>query len=165
MKDPLHDDQYRNLAELRHQIRLFLQRSDQTAQEVGVEPQQYQLLLAIRGMDPGQQCTIRALSERLLLRHHSTVELIDRLEANGLVCRSRDKEDRRQVFVTLQLKGEKLLGQIVHKRIDDLRTGGRNFVQALNSLLEKTGSSRARRPSRGPTPGRTEGSQRRAGSR
>jgi DNA-binding MarR family transcriptional regulator len=156
MRDSIRDEQYRDLAELRHQIRLFLQRSDLTAREIGLEPQQYQLLLCIRGMSPERPRTIRAISERLLLKHHSTVELVDRMEANHLVSRSRDQEDRRQVFVRLEPKGERLLAQVVRKRVDDLQAGGRKFVKALTSLLDKNGKGAARRSSRKPVVRRTQ---------
>ena len=141
MASSIRNEQYQMLAELRYQIRLFLQSGDVTAQEVGIEPQQYQLLLAIRGMPAKQQCTIRALSERLLLKHHSTVELIDRMETNQLVVRARDQKDRRQVFIRVQPKGEKLLNQIVQQRIEDLHTRGRTFINALTALLDKNGKS------------------------
>jgi len=142
MKRSIRDDKYQSLAELRFRIRVFLQRSDVAAQEVGVEPQQFQLLLAIRGLEPGTKCTIRTLSERLLLKHHSTVELVDRLEANNLVARSRDRDDRRQVFVHLQPKGDQLLEEIVRKRLDDLSSNGRAFVKALSSLLDRDRNNR-----------------------
>jgi DNA-binding MarR family transcriptional regulator len=135
MTESIRDDQYRSLAELRHRIRLFLQSSDVSAREVGVEPQQYQMLLAIRAMDAEEPCTIRALSERLLLKHHSAVELVDRLEANKLVTRSRGQQDRRLVLVHLQPKGRRLLEKIVRRRLADLRADGRKFVKALDSLL------------------------------
>jgi DNA-binding MarR family transcriptional regulator len=138
MTERIRDDQYRSLAELRYVIRLFLQSSDVSAREVGVEPQQYQMLLAIRATDTEEQCTIRALSERLLLKHHSAVELVDRMEANGLVTRSRGLQDRRQVFVRLQPKGRRLLEKIVRRRLADLRSGGRRFVKALDSLLNNS---------------------------
>jgi DNA-binding MarR family transcriptional regulator len=137
VKERIHDEQYRSLAELRYQIRLFLQRSDATAREMGMEPQQYQLLLAVRAMEPEQPCTIRALSERLLLKHHSAVELVDRMEANNLVIRSRDQEDRRQVFVHLHPKGEQLLARIVLKRLDDVSADNRTFLKAITSLMRK----------------------------
>jgi len=118
------DGEYRALAELRYRIRRFLQEGDATALQAGLEPQQYLLLLAIRGMPDGQEATIRPLAERLSLRHHSTVELIDRMEARGYVRRTRDREDRRQVLVSLQPRGEKLLEQVVEQRIIELRSNG-----------------------------------------
>src|ERR1700722_4093865 len=77
------DGEYHALSELRYLIRRFLQEGDETARQAGLEPQQYLLLLAIRGLEPGQEPSIRAIAERLALRHHSTVELIDRMETHA----------------------------------------------------------------------------------
>ena len=139
------DGEYRALAELRYRIRRFLQEGDATALQAGLEPQQYLLLLAIRGMPEGQEATIRPLAERLSLRHHSTVELIDRMEARGYVRRTRDREDRRQVLVSLQPRGEKLLEQVVEQRIIELRSNGRALVEAIDALLERRRTGRKRR--------------------
>jgi DNA-binding MarR family transcriptional regulator len=103
--------------------------------------QQYLLLLAIRGLPEGQEATIRALAERLLLRHHSTVELVDRLETRGYVKRVRGREDRRQVLVVLQPRGEKLLERVVGQRLIELRSHGRALVGAISSVLEARGVS------------------------
>jgi DNA-binding MarR family transcriptional regulator len=130
------EQEYRGLAELRHRLRRFLQEGDATARQAGLEPQQYLLLLAIRGLPEGQIATISTLAERLSLRHHSTVELIDRMEAHGYIRRIRGKEDRREVLITLQPKGEKLLEKVVLQRIVELRSHGRALVAAISSLLE-----------------------------
>src|SRR5262245_2945636 len=106
MKSGTRTEQLRALAELLYEIRIFLQQGEIAAQSQGIGSQQFQVLLAIRHLQPGQPCTIRALSEQLLLKHHSTVELVDRMEDSRLVARTRDREDRRQVFVKLQPKGE-----------------------------------------------------------
>jgi DNA-binding MarR family transcriptional regulator len=129
-------DQYRALAELRYLIRRFLQEGDATVRNAGLEPQQYLLLLAIRGLPTGQQATIRTLADRLSLRHHSTVELIDRMEAHAYVKRTPGREDRRQVLVQLLPRGEKLLEQVVDKRMIELRSNGRALVNAIGPLLE-----------------------------
>ena len=84
---------YRALAELRYRIRHFLCESDASARQLGLEPQQYLLLLAVRGLPEGTQATIRTLAERLALKHNSTVELINRLEKRGYVRRSRSRDD------------------------------------------------------------------------
>src|SRR5437588_7061226 len=89
---------YRALAEFRYQIRRFLRFSEEAAYAAGLEPQQHQLLLAIKGLPEGRKATIGELAERLQLRHHSTVELIDRLVKRELVERHRDEEDQRRVF-------------------------------------------------------------------
>jgi DNA-binding MarR family transcriptional regulator len=136
MAEKITADEYRSLAELRYRIRRFLQEGDGTAKQVGLEPQQYLLLLAIRGLPEGQQASIRALAERLSLRHHSTVELIDRMETRGYVKRMRGREDRRQVLISLQPRGEKLLERVVEQRIIELRANGRALVDAISALLE-----------------------------
>ena len=148
-------DEYRALAELRYRIRHFLREGDAVARASGLEPQQYLLLLAIRGLPEGVEATIRALAERLALKHHSVVELIDRLEAHGYVRRSRSRDDRRRVLVSLLPRGEKLLEQVVRNRIDELRTSGTALVGAIRALLErklrsqnKSGPAKHDRPAR-----------------
>jgi len=138
------DGEYHALSQLRYLIRKFLQDGDQTARQAGLEPQQYLLLLAIRGLDPTSDASIRTLAERLSLRHHSTVELVDRLEAHGLVKRTRGTKDRRQVLVSLQPRGEKLLERVVAQRIVELRSHGHALVDAIGKLLE-AGPRRSRR--------------------
>jgi len=139
MGEKITESEYRALAELRHRIRRFLQEGDSTARQLGLEPQQYLLLLAIRGLPEGQEASIRTLAERQSLRHHSTVELIDRMEARGYVKRIRGREDRRRVLISLQPRGEKLLERVVEQRIIELRANGRALVQAIGALLEQRG--------------------------
>lgn len=158
MGEKITADEYRGLAELRYRIRRFLQEGDDTARQAQLEPQQYLLLLAIRGLPERQDATIRTLAERLSLRHHSTVELVDRMEAHGYVKRTRSREDRRQVLVSLQPRGERLLEQVVQQRIIELRANGRALVEAISGLLEtraeaKTPSgNRARKTAANATP-------------
>jgi DNA-binding MarR family transcriptional regulator len=130
-------DEYRALAELRYRIRHFLREGDAVAQAAGLEPQQYLLLLAIRGLPEDEEATIRTLAERLVLKHHSTVELIDRLETHGYVRRSRGRDDRRRVMVSLLPRGERLLEQVARHRIGELRANGQALVRAIEQLLEK----------------------------
>ncbi|MGC2767075.1 MAG: MarR family transcriptional regulator [Candidatus Acidiferrum sp.] len=136
MPEKITEKEYRALGGLRYLIRRFLQEGDVTAKQAGLEPQQYLLLLAIRGLPPGQEATISTLANRLLLRHHSTVELVDRMEAHGYVRRLRGREDRRQVLVSLQPRGARLLERVVEKRIIELRANGRELVAAIGALLE-----------------------------
>jgi len=127
--------EFQALAELRYRIRLFLREGDAAARAAGLEPQQYLMLLAIRGLAPELPPKIQTFAERLSLEHHSAVELVDRLEQRGLVRRTRSKEDRRQVLVSLLPRGEKLLERVVQQRIGELRASGRELVKAIDALL------------------------------
>ena len=127
--------EFRALAEFRYQIRHFLNSSERAARAAGLVPQQYLFLLAVRGLPEARTATIRELAERMQLRHHSAVELVDRLEKRGYVRRARSKEDRRQVLVSLQPKGQKVLERVVQQRISELRASGRELVKAIDALL------------------------------
>src|SRR5881409_2559150 len=87
---------YQALAEFRYQIRRFLRFSEQMARAAGIEPQQHQLLLAVKGLPEGRRAIIGELADRLQLQHHSVVELVDRLEERGFVQRNRDEGDQRR---------------------------------------------------------------------
>jgi len=126
---------YQALAEFRYQIRKFLAFSQQAAHTAGIDPQQHQLLLAIRGLPEGIKPSIRAVAERLQIRHHSAVELIDRSVAHGLVQRLRDGIDRRQVTIHLTAKGERLLSELSLHHRDELRTAGRELARVLRFIV------------------------------
>lgn len=130
------------LAEFRYQIRRFLHFSDEAAERAGIEPQQHQLLLALKGLPRGSKPTIGALAERLQLRHHSTVELVDRLVERGLLIRLRAADDRRRVLLRLTREGEKRLGRLASHHLQELRSAGPEFVAALQRLAETAGPSR-----------------------
>jgi DNA-binding MarR family transcriptional regulator len=141
-------DEYRALAELRYRIRHFVREGDVVAQAAGLEPQQYLLLLAIRGLPADQEATIRTLADRLALKHHSAVELIDRLETRGYVRRARGRDDRRRVLVSLLPRGERILEQVARHRIGELRSTGHALVQAIDQLLEKPPLRKRKKSSR-----------------
>ncbi len=128
--------EFRGLAELRYRIRLFLKEGDAAVRALGLEPQQYLMLLAIRGLPPDVPGKIRTLADRLALKHHSAVELVDRLELHGYVRRTRSREDKRQVLVSLLPKGQKVLERVVQQRISELRASGRQLVEAVGALLD-----------------------------
>lgn len=126
---------YQALAEFRYQIRRFLHFSEQMARAVGIETQQHQVLLALKGIATGKQATITYLAERLQLQHHSMVELIDRLVERGFVQRRRDELDQRRVIVDLMPQGEEILRELSLSHHAELQTAGPALVQALNALL------------------------------
>src|SRR5437899_11651456 len=127
--------EYQALAELRYRIRKFIREGDAVARSAGLEPQQYLLLLALRWLPGGVEASIRTLADRLALKHHSAVELIDRLEAYGYVRRSRSRDDRRRVLVALLPRGEKLLEQVAPHRIGDLPARGAALGRANRGRL------------------------------
>ncbi|HYN16374.1 MAG TPA: MarR family winged helix-turn-helix transcriptional regulator [Terriglobales bacterium] len=146
MPKPASSVDYQALAEFRYQIRRFLTFSQQAARADGIDPQQHQLLLAIRGLPEGIKPSIRALAERLQIRHHSAVELIDRSVAHGLVQRQRDGIDRRQVTIHLTPKGERLLSELSLHHRDELRHAGRELARVLRSIIAgSNGSPRRKR--------------------
>ena len=138
MAKELSTAEYQALAELRYRIRKFLREGDTVASETGLEPQQYLLLLMIRGIPDGQEATVSNLAERLVLKHHSVVELIDRLETHGYVRRSRSREDRRSVLVSLLPRGTKLLEQVAQHRVGELRASGAALASAIAALLKNS---------------------------
>jgi DNA-binding MarR family transcriptional regulator len=148
MTERITSEEYRALAELRYRIRHFLREGDATALSEGLEPQQYQMLLAIRGLEEGELATVGTLAERLAIKHHSAVELIDRLEKRGFVKRLREKEDRRQVRVLLLSRGEKALAGVVKERISELRASGSALVGAIETLLERRNGKYKKKRSR-----------------
>lgn len=127
------------MAELRYQIRRFLRFSENAARAAGVEPQQHQLLLAVRGLPDALRPTIGTLAERMQLQHHSAVELIDRLVDRGFLCRLRATDDRRQVFVKLTHDGENVLKKLSLYHLQELQSTGPKFVKILQSLIDSVG--------------------------
>ncbi len=126
---------YRALAELRYQVRLFLHFSEKAAGKLGLEPQQHQLMLAIKGLPPRMRPTIGTLAVRMQIQHHSTVELVNRLSSRGLVRRSRSDNDRRQVLLGLTPKGEKMLRELSVGHKAELSSQGPALVAALKRAM------------------------------
>jgi DNA-binding MarR family transcriptional regulator len=137
--------EFRALAEFRYQIRLFLTASERAARAAGLEPQQYLLLLALRGLPLGRPATIRELAERMQLRHHTVVELVDRLERAQLLRRERGKEDRREVLLHLTPRGEKIIMRLARQRIEELRTAAPSLVRALGAVIRSAKRNSTRR--------------------
>jgi DNA-binding MarR family transcriptional regulator len=135
MAQPVAVKAYQELAEFRYRIVSYLKKADQGARAAGLEPQQYLLLLALRGLPAGHEPSIRVLAERLQVRHHSAVGLIDRLERRGLVRRERAKSDRRRVLVRLTARGNAMLAKVAKQRIADLRTTAPALVRALSAIV------------------------------
>jgi DNA-binding MarR family transcriptional regulator len=131
------------LADFRYAIRRYLNFSERNARKAGLEPQQYQALLAIRGLEDTQSATIGVLAERLQIQHHSAVELMDRLEKRGMIRRHRSRSDRRKVLVELTKRGEAKLMRISLSHRDELQVAGRKLLRALEGFISHNESRSA----------------------
>jgi DNA-binding MarR family transcriptional regulator len=127
---------YRRLAEFRHQIRQFLHISEQAARTNGIEPQQHQLMLAVKGLPEGARPTVTTLAQRLCLKHHSAVELVNRLVERGAAVRRQSQEDRREVLVELTPLGEEILDKLKDLHMQELQTKGSELCQALQAIVD-----------------------------
>jgi DNA-binding MarR family transcriptional regulator len=126
--------EYEALAALRYRLRQFLRFSEEAAHGLGFTPQQHQALLAIKGLPRADRMTIGELAERLQIRHHSAVGLANRLTANGLVKRTINPADRRQVNLTLTPRGEKVLENLSATHRAQLRQIGPEIEKLLKRL-------------------------------
>ena len=127
---------YRALAEFRYQIRRYLAFGDKAAEAAGLRSRQYQLLLALKGLPEGMEATITNLADRMGIRHHSAVELVDRLEKRNLVKRERSDVHRSFVFVRITREGEVMLRKLVASRKADLQVAGPILVKTLTTLTK-----------------------------
>ena len=119
--EPLTKQDFEALAHFRFGIRRYLRFSEEIVRGHGLTPQQYQLLLALKGFPCREWATVVELADRLQLRHHSVVELINRAQNQNLVERAPHPDDGRAVRVSLTREGDKILGQLAALHRDELR--------------------------------------------
>ena len=127
---------YQALAEFRHQIRKFFHFSAQAVKAAGLDRGQYALMLAIKGTPDGSRPRIRDIANTMHVRHHSAVELINRLEQAGYVHRERAREDRREVLLSLTAKGERVLSDLALHHHNELSNAAPSLVAALRRLTQ-----------------------------
>jgi DNA-binding MarR family transcriptional regulator len=137
---------YRTLADLRYQVRQFLRMREVAARHAGIEPQQYLMLLQIKGLEGRQPATVGVLAERLQVRHHAVVQLADRLAQQGMVERRRARGDRRQVLVCLRPSGERVLSRLARYSLEELTSEGPQLLDSLRRLLAPARRGRGPRP-------------------
>lgn len=126
----------KELAEFRFQLRQFLAFSEIASERHGVQAQQYQLLQVIAAAPPGQAASVSYLADRMVLRHNSTVELVDRAERAGLVRRHTDERDLRRSLIRLTPTGEQLLRAMVAEHIQELGRLGDRIIQSLRAVSQ-----------------------------
>jgi DNA-binding MarR family transcriptional regulator len=131
---PLSKTHYERLAAFRHALRRFQRFSEEAARAAGLAPQQHQALLAIKGSPGRDYASVGEVAERLQLRHHSAVGLVDRLVRRQLVRRSPSAEDRRRQEVRLTARGEALLARLSAAHVQELRQLGPELQRLLKSV-------------------------------
>ncbi len=146
---PLTDPEYLALGEFRYQVRRFLRHMEEATRALGANPQQYQLVLAVKGLPKAETPTISRLAERMQLNHNSMVELVDRCEEHNLLRRNRSGDDRRQVTLSITPEGESLLRKLGAAARQELRDMGPTLVDAI---LRLTGDNRAAKEAIAPRP-------------
>jgi DNA-binding MarR family transcriptional regulator len=144
MENALTARDYKSLADLRYEIRRFLHFSEEAVRKLGLEPRQHQLMLALKGLPPGTRPRIEELAERLQIRHHSTVELVNRLAARGYVKRQKGENDRREVLLTLTSKGERVLRELSRHHRAELRKEGPVLFGALRRVMRSIKNTNGR---------------------
>lgn len=135
---PLTKQDYEQLAEVRYALRRFARHTELETQHLGISPQQYLLMLAVKGFPGRDWANITELAERLQIRHNAVIGLIKRAEARGLITRAQDAErtDRRVVQVRLTAEGERLL-QLTAGALRSERT---RVQQALEGSDQQAGA-------------------------
>lgn len=124
----------RELAEFRFQLRQFLSFSEISSERHGIQAQQYQLLQVIAAAPSGQPASVSYLADRMVLRHNSTVELVDRAERAGLVRRHTDERDLRRSIIRLTPTGEQVLRMLVAEHVQEIERLGERIVQSLRAV-------------------------------
>ncbi len=128
-------EQVQKLAEFRFQLRKFLQFSYLAAEGRGLRPQQYQLLLCVYGMPAELDPTIAHVAARMLLKHNSAVELVDRTLEQGLLRRCPDPTDHRRILLRVTQQGERLLASLADYHMQELEQTGPELIRALRRIL------------------------------
>lgn len=128
------DEQYRVMAAFRYQLRRFLAFSSRAAEAAGLAPQQYQALLAIKGHEGPSPITVGELADHLFIRQHTAAELVNRMEAGGLVRRAPAPHDQRRVSILLTEGGEQALSNLAGTHLAELRDNGRVMARLLNLM-------------------------------
>jgi DNA-binding MarR family transcriptional regulator len=135
--DPLKPDiLLQTLTEFRYELRKFLHFSEDRALKSGLHPQQHQLLLQVAGAPDNALVNIAYVAGRLGLKHNSTVELVDRSEAEGLLERSIDPEDRRRTILLVTRKGRRVLNQLTEDHAQELSDAAPRLALALEQIRQ-----------------------------
>ena len=131
----LTEKDYRLLAAFRCELRRFLARSENVARGIGIPPQQHQALLAVRGYAGPGEMSISDLADCLFIRHHSAVELVDRLVERGLLARHDHPDDRRKTSLVLTDQAHAVLGELTETHVEEIQ----RIAPLLNDVFKQLG--------------------------
>lgn len=114
----------------RMSFRRLVADSEKKIRRRGLTPQQYQLLVAIKGApDRGEALRVADVAVALHVAQSSATELIDRAEARGLVRREASPTDARSSLIRLTEEGERLFA-------DCFRAVGQERAGLFQALAE-----------------------------
>ncbi|HEY9155753.1 MAG TPA: MarR family transcriptional regulator [Opitutaceae bacterium] len=129
-------EDYVALGSFRHALRHFLHFSEQAARRAGLSAPQHQALLVVKALSNEEEVTVGSLARALILQHHSTVGMVDRLVKKRLLKRTPSTEDRRKVFIGLTAQGEKVIEALSAAHRHELRRIGPELRRWLETIDE-----------------------------
>jgi DNA-binding MarR family transcriptional regulator len=124
-----------DLAEFRYQLRRFVSFSEAASEAAGISAQQYQLLQVVATVPADKESSISYIAERMVVRHNTAVELVDRAEKAGLVHRVADRNDHRRSLVEITSRGNDFLADLVPIHLAEVRTGDGELLRSLQQLI------------------------------
>ena len=130
----LRPEDYDALGAFRYAMRKFLRFSKDALAAAKVTTEQYEALLAVKTRSNSEGITVGELSERLQVKHHTAVSLLDKLVAHRLVVRRRASEDRRQVHINLTSRGDSVLARMAALHRREIRHRSSEMITALRRL-------------------------------
>jgi len=129
-------EQLSPLAEFRFRLRKFLSFSEAVCERAGIQTQQYQLMQVIAAAGDKEQTSISYLADRMVLRHNSTVELVDRAEKANLVARHSDAKDLRRSIVRMTPHGEAIFHTLVQEHIAEVKRSADDLISSLSAVRD-----------------------------
>ena len=120
---------------MRYQLLKFLHFSQDAAERAAIRPQQHQLLLAVHGMPENVEPSIANVAQRMLLKHNSAVELVDRTIDLGYLRRTHDLTDHRRILLRLTPEGERLLRSLTEHHLNELEVAGPRLIESLRLVI------------------------------
>jgi DNA-binding MarR family transcriptional regulator len=141
---PLSKREYEILSAFRYTLRRFLAFSDAAAARVGLTQQQYQAMLAVRAHPGPTPISISELAATMLVKHHSAVGMVDRLEELGMLKRERSDGDRRKVCLRLTARGAQVFDRLAVVHRAELRRVGPGLGRFIGYFARPEGEPRPR---------------------